>query len=167
MTKGALWVVAGFFGLCFSLFAKPANHSNILSLNDASLRLPSLTLSDGQAFSFASTFNSLEPVPPDFLPVVSMPQPQLTAAFLYVTSGKDSSNDTKDHRSEKGVDVQRSNLLNNVHGEVGFLYGRSTGKFSRDVEQGYVISELGDDKFHMTVGAFYENSSTHFPRRGN
>jgi hypothetical protein len=46
-------------------------------------------------------------------------------------------------------------LLNSAHGEVGFLYG--AGSHGVSVERGYMIGEVGDDKFHITVGASYEN----------
>jgi hypothetical protein len=49
-------------------------------------------------------------------------------------------------------------------GEVGFLYGRSSGKFGGDVMQTYMVGEVGNDKFQITVGASYEESSVRFPR---
>ncbi len=52
-------------------------------------------------------------------------------------------------------------------GEVGFFYGRSTGKFGREVKQGYILSEMGDDKTHITVGASYEETSGRVPRLGH
>jgi len=44
-------------------------------------------------------------------------------------------------------------------GEVGFLYGTSTGKHGGDVLAGYIVSGIGNDKFQLTVGASYEESS--------
>ena len=46
-----------------------------------------------------------------------------------------------------------------------FCTGTSVGsKYSREVEQGYILGEIGNDKYQINVGAFYEHSSAHFPR---
>ena len=161
MTKRALSAVAGFLGLCLPLSAQQIDRSDIFSaLNNSLLRFPSLTLSDERPFSFSGAvappllFNWMEPTLPDFLPALSTTEPQRATASA--APPKDSSKEV--------VDVRRPNLLDYVGGEVGFLYGRSTGKFGRDVEQGYFIGDVGNDKFHITVGASYENSSGRFPR---
>jgi len=57
----------------------------------------------------------------------------------------------------------RPNLIY-TGGEVGFLYGKSTGKHGGDFQQGYFIGEIGNDKFHLTVGASYEESNGRFRR---
>jgi len=44
-------------------------------------------------------------------------------------------------------------------GEVGVFYGRSSGKFKREIMQTYFLGEVGNDKFHITAGAAYEESS--------
>jgi hypothetical protein len=68
--------------------------------------------------------------------------------------------------SKEVSDVRTSNLLQNVHGEVGFMYGHSSGKFSRDIESGYIFGTTGDDHFQISAGASYEHSSGDFSRRG-
>jgi hypothetical protein len=163
MTKRALSAVAGFLGLCFPLFAQQTYRPDLFSALNNSISLPSLSLSDGQLFSFSGavappfSFTWMEPTPPDFLPALSTTAPsRASAAAAYL---KDSSKEV--------VDVQRPNLLDYAGGEVGFLYGRSTGKFGGEVEQGYFIGEVGNDKFHISVGAAYENSSGRFPRLGH
>jgi hypothetical protein len=161
VTKRALSAVAGFLGLCFPLFAQQTYRPDLFSALNNSISLPSLSLSDGQRFSFSGavappfSFNWMEPTPPDFLPALrtTAPPPRATAAAAYP---KDSSKEV--------VDLRKPNLFDYAHGEIGFLYGRSTGKFSGDVEQGYFIGEVGNDKVHITAGAFYENSSGRFPR---
>ena len=149
MTKRALSAVAGFLGLCLPLSAQQSLLPDTLSaLNTSSPRFPSLTLSDGRLFSFSSAFNWMDATPPDFLPALSTTGPPRANASA--TTGKDSSKEV--------VDVRRPNLLDYASGEVGFLYGRSIGgKHGVEVEQGYIIGEMGDDKFHITVGASYEN----------
>jgi len=162
MTKRALFAVAGFLSLCVPLSAQTYRPDLFSALNN-SLSLPSLSLSDGQRFSFwgavAAPFSLswMEPTPPDFLPALSPPLPQTaTASAAYP---KDSSKEV--------VDVRKPDLLDYATGEVGFLYGRSTGKFSGDVEQGWFTGEVGNDKFHISVGAAYENSSVRFSRFGH
>jgi len=161
MTKRARSAVAGFLGLCLPLSAQQTGRPDIFSaLDNSSLRFPSLTLSDGRLFSFSGAvappllFNWMEPTLPDFLPTLSTTEPRRATA-----SAAPPTDSSKEH-----VDIQRSNLFDYASGEVGFLYGRSTGKFGRDVEQGYFIGDVGNDKIHITVGAAYENSSGRFPR---
>ena len=157
MTKRALSAVAGFLGLSLPLSAQQTDRPDFFSaLNNSLLRFPSLALSDGQRFSFLSAFTWMEPTPPDFLPALKATAPP--RANAPAMPGKDSSKDV--------VDMQRPNLFDYASGEVGFLYGRSTGKFSREVEQGYFIGDVGNDKVHISAGASYENSSGHFPRFG-
>ena len=163
MAKRALSAAAGFLSLCLPLLAQQTDRPDVFSaMNNSFLRLPSLTLSDGGSFSFASAFNRMETTTPDFLPAFSMgsttARPQRANAVSSVTTSNDSSKEV--------VDVRRSNLLDHVSGEMGFLYGRSTGKFGGEVEQGYIIGEVGNDKFNITVGAAYEHSSGRFPRFG-
>ncbi len=49
--------------------------------------------------------------------------------------------------------------LNPVYctGEVGFVYGRWSGKGSGDYVGSYVWGEVGTDKFQITAGASFEN----------
>jgi hypothetical protein len=159
MTKRALSALAGSLGLCLPLFAQQTDRPDIFSsLNNSLLRRPSLTLLDGRLFPFSSALNWTETTTPQFLPALSAGE-KPERANASATDGKDSSKEV--------VELRRPNLLDSAHGEVGVLYGRSTGKFGREVEQGYIIGDVGDDKFHITVGASYENSSGRFPRLGH
>src|SRR5206468_92885 len=94
---------------------------------------------------------------PDFHPPLSTAAPPRANAA--VAFPKDSSKEV--------VDMRKPNLFDYATGEVGFLYGRSTGKYGVEVEQGYIIGEVGNDKFHITAGAAFENSSGHLPRLGH
>ena len=162
MTKRALFAVAGFLSLCLTLFAQQTflpDTFNALN-NNSSLRFPSLALSDGGSFSFAGAvappllFNWMETTTPVDLPALTVKGPQ-RAAYASTTSGQDS--------SKEGVDV-RPPKFGYAGGEVGVLYGRSSGKFGREVEQGYFMGEVGNDKFHITAGASYEEWNGHVPR---
>ena len=160
MARRAAFAVAGFFSVCLPLSAQQEDRIDTFStLNSSVLRHPSLTLSDGRLFSFSgavvppSFFNWMDPTP-DFLPALSAPE-QSGRATTSKTSSKDSSKEV--------VDV-RPNLFDYASGEVGFLYGRSTGKYGRDYMQGYIFGEVGDDKFRISVGASYEESNGRIPR---
>jgi len=52
-----------------------------------------------------------------------------------------------------------SSPLNQVYctGEVGFMYGRWSGKGSGDYLESYVWGQAGNDKFQITAGAAFEN----------
>jgi hypothetical protein len=164
MTKRALFAVAGFLSLCLPLSAQQPYRPDLFSALNNSISLPSLALSDGQLFSFSGavaapfSFGWMQPALPDSLPAL-----RTTAA---PTRANTAATDPKDS-SKEVVDVQRSNLFDYATGEVGFLYGRSTGKFSGDLEQGYIFGEVGNDKVHISVGAAYENSNVRFSRFGH
>ncbi|MFN2541665.1 MAG: hypothetical protein ABR514_05785 [Chthoniobacterales bacterium] len=157
MSKRGLGVMTAVLGLGWCVAAQPTNRPEKLLLNNSSPRFPSLELSDAQYFSFATAFNWLEPAATDFLPPLpTAPQP---ATIAHVESAKDS--------SKEDVDLSRKNLFDYAHGEIGFLYGRSTGKFDREVEQGYVIGTVGNDKLQITAGALFEHSSGDIRRFGH
>ncbi len=48
-------------------------------------------------------------------------------------------------------------------GEVGFFYGKSSGKFGREVEAGYIFGEVVDGNTHISAGASYEHSNGRVP----
>src|SRR5437016_5527032 len=159
MTNRAALGVIGFLSLCLSLSAQQTNRSEIFrSLNSSPPRFPSLTLSNGGFFSFSSSLSWVEPAPPDFLPGLPAAAPQRPIATSAVARARDS--------SKEAIDVQRTGLFDYAGGEVGFLYGRSTGKFGGDYKQAYIIGEVGDEKFHISAGASYEESSWRVPRFG-
>jgi hypothetical protein len=151
--------VAGFAGLCLCLSAEQTRGADQLQLDrsilDRSLlRSPSLSLEDSERFFFSTSFGWMQPTA-DFLPAFNPVQPRSVA----------SPNASRRNSLDDGVDLQSPDRIR-VGGEVGFLYGRSSGKYGREVEAGYVIGELGNDKFHLTVGTSYERSSGRIPRWG-
>jgi hypothetical protein len=159
VTRRAFPAVFGFVGLCLSLSAQQIDRPYIFSgLNNSPLRYPSLTLSDNSFFSFSSALAWMQPVSPDFLPGLPTMAPRRAVTPSSAAAARDSSKEV--------VDVQRTGLFDYAGGEVGFLYGRSTGKFGGDYKQGYIIGEVGDEKFHISVGAAYEESSFRIPRVG-
>jgi hypothetical protein len=156
MTKRALSAVAGFLGLCLPLMAEPTNRPGALeTLDDSVVCFTSLTLLNRGAFSFAS---AVETTSRDFLPPLNMAnitaRPRRAAAAL-----------PADDSSKEVVNVDRP-LFDYATGEIGFFYGRSTGKFDREIEAGYIFGEAGNEHFQISAGAAYEHFSGRFPRFG-
>ena len=170
MTKQVVLGVAAFLGLCLSLGAEqPLRVLSLAQLNSLSpqnsrplffqpavfSRLGDPLLVDGspgpttfsnrETFSLATTFN-LVGTPTSFLPTtMAMESPSRNVP---ATSSRD-----KDS-SDYPLDLRPGYY---VTGEVGFVYGRSTGKFGGDYKEGYIIGKVGNDKVHITVGASYED----------
>ena len=180
MTKRLLLGVAGFLGLCLSLDAEqPGRVLSLAQLNSLGPQnsrplffqpaafsrlgdplidgsLGPATFSSRETFSLASTFN-LVGTPTSFLPsTMAMESP---SRGVPATSSKD-----KDS-SDYPLDLRPGYY---VTGEVGFVYGRYTGKFGGDYKEGYIIGEVGNDKLHISVGASYEdwNGNGHSFRLG-
>ena len=186
MTKRAFPGVIGFLGLCLTLFAQTSHaqqtraftfdqlcRSGVVDSGSAASRPDFLSrlnssawvrsvaapaLLEGGYFSFSSALTWTQPTSPNFLPGLPTMAPQRAVATSSAVAARDSSKEV--------VDVQRSNLFDYAGGEVGFLYGRSTGKFGGETKQAYIIGEVGDDKFHISAGAAYEESSWRVPRSG-
>ena len=51
-------------------------------------------------------------------------------------------------------------------GEVGVFYGKSGGKYGREDFQTYIIGGIGNEKFQITAGAVYQESSGTIFRTG-
>jgi len=158
MTKHVPFAIAGFLALYLSsaAWAQPEPFG---SLDNSVPRLPSLALSSGVNFSFATGFQWAEATP-DFLPVLNPAQP--------VSAGKGRANaasvDLSKDSSKNVVELKRANFFDYATGEVGFLYGKSTGKYGVESEQGYIIGEVGNEHLHISAGASYENMNGHLSR---
>lgn len=182
MIKRVLPAVTAFLGLCLSLLAqetaiwrsfKPASFNlnltsasdmvegrvallqrtgSLSALNNAWSGSGPLTLVDGRLFSFPHAFGWVEAPPGGFLPA-------FTAQELPRTTSRET---LAREPGDKEVDLLHK--FDYVGGEVGVFYGRSTGKFSREVEQGYILGEVVDGNTRIGVGASYEHSSGNVPR---
>jgi hypothetical protein len=180
MTKRGLLPVVLFLGLCFSLAAQqasgsPPGHGGTFTLaqlrsmaaakNGSVLLQPSLfnsldnpvfgfPFSNRDVFSLSTTFNLMGTTPQSFLPFsTAMESPR---ASLPPTSAKDSSDRLFDPRPH----------FDYVTGEVGFMYGHSSGKFGGDYLDGYIFGEVGNDRIHISAGASYEEWNGRVPRLG-
>ncbi len=116
--------------------------------------LPVLALLDGQRLPVLSALGRMGTAPLDLPPVASLRVAHVQKANVSPVYGKDSPGDVI------------SSPSNPIHygGEVGFLYGHSSGKFGGDLMQTYMMGEVGNDKFQINVGAAYEESSGRIPR---
>jgi hypothetical protein len=179
VTKRGLLPVVVFLGLCFSLgrqaSGSPPGHGGAFTLaqlrsmaaanNGSVLLQPNLfngldnpvfgfPFSNREVFSLATTFNLVGTTPRSFLPF--SPAMESPRASLPETAAKDSSDRLFNLRP----------TFDYVTGEVGFLYGRSTGKFGGDYMQGYIFGEVGNERIHISAGASYEEWNGRVPRWG-
>lgn len=169
MTKRLLLGVAGFLGLCLSLDAEqPGRVLSLAQLNSLGPQnsrplffqpaafsrlgdplidgsLGPATFSSRETFSLATTFN-LVGTPTSFLPA--------TMAMESPSRGVPAASSRDKDSSDYPLDLRPGYY---VTGEVGFVYGRYTGKFGGDYKEGYIIGEVGNDKLHISVGASYED----------
>jgi len=172
MTKPVVVGVAVFLSLCFSLGAEqPARTLSLAQLSSlapqssrSSFLQPAIlsklddplltdgalgptTFSNRETFSLATTFNLLG-TPTSFLPTtMAMQAPGHTVPATY-SKDKDS--------PDYPLDLRPGYY---VTGEVGFMYGRYTGKFGGDYKEAYILGQVGNDKLQITVGASYEDSN--------
>lgn len=159
MLNRALFAIAGFVALSLGLSVQqlwatePFNVDGITL--GPTLQSPPLSLNDRQTFFFSTSFGWLEPTQ-DFLPTFKPAQPR-SASFSNTVDPK--------NFVDNGVELRTADRLQ-VGGEIGFVYGRSSGKYGVEYEGGYVIGELGNDKFHLTVGTSYERYNWRTPRWG-
>jgi hypothetical protein len=118
---------------------------------------PSNGITD-RSYDFASSWVQLGFTSVDFLPAASFSSPQSpaqgpSAGRGHRTEGKDLGVDPKDSPDE----MLRSSA-NPIYygGEVGFLYGRWSGKGGGDMWETYVVGTVGNDKFQITAGASFD-----------
>jgi hypothetical protein len=155
MTKRALFAVAGFFGLCLSLSAQtPEQFLFDNALNRPFLQVPSLTLGDQERFFFSTAFGGLQPTS-QFLPTFSAIDSPVAPPSL----------SRQEYSRDDVVELQSTSRIR-YGGEMGFLYGKSTGKYGREDFQTYIIGTVGTDKFSITAGYLHQESSGRFQRWG-
>ena len=154
MTKRALLAVAAFFGCCLSLSAQQMQSAEQLLFDGSTLNRPFLTLADRERFSFMTAFNWQTPL--DFLPFFTPAEPRSVASSS-ISDPKDSLDNAVQMRTRDRVYVS---------GEVGFLYGKSSGKYGREDFETHIIGTVGNEKFSITAGILHQESSGRVPRWG-
>lgn len=180
MNKGAFTVVLGFLSLCLPLAAQQTEDETItleqlrstVALDTASALtlyqpdifstvdsavlihgLPVPTLLDGRRLPVSSTLARMGMTPLNLFPIALVSAADVPNASPI--SGKDSPGELENLRSNR--DFYSS-------GEMGFLYGTTTGKFGYETKQAYIQGTVGNDKFQITAGVSSEESSWRFPR---
>ncbi len=182
MIKSALPSVAAIFALCVSLSAQESTSSNVSkspsltlvraspstmvqesvtlkrtgsfgALNNLWYGRGPLTIGDGRLFSFPGTFGWVEGTPGDILPYFTPEAP------LNVNP----ENTLAREPGPKSFDLFRK--PDYAGGEVGFFFGKSIGgKYSRQVEAGYILGQIIEGNTQITVGASYGHESGKAPR---
>jgi len=186
MIKSALILGLGFFGFCLPLAAQQtsrierskAQTTALRQLRPSALDTPArLTLSRPEFFSpihgsvltdfpLMLAFLDREPLPASSeldrmgIPPLDYFQDDLPSA-ADVEQANAATIDGKDSPSDI-VSPPLSPIY--YSGELGVFYGRSSGKFGREIMQTYFLGEVGNEKFHITVGAAYEESNGRLPR---
>lgn len=172
----ALFAGAGFVCVCATLAAGPlaalsdglpptapdAEIAPVFAEANVSLArawpgLPTLGLTDGGQFSYPGAFGWVEATA-EFLPEFRPVQPRR----VRVARVKPSLTAKGDSLVELGE--EKPDLFY-TGGEVGFVYGRYTGKDGGAIKHGYFLSEIGNEKFHLTVGASFTEDEGRYGNR--
>src|SRR6266404_6600029 len=150
MMKRALLAVTALLGLSQGL---PAQSPQQLfygpSALDSSALSPWASLENRNQFFFSSAFGSMRTTP-EFLPAFD-PSAPLSTSYL-PTDNKNSIDRIVDLRAPDRVQFG---------GEIGFLYGKSSGNngFGREDFAGYIIGTVGNDKFSITAGYYHQETT--------
>ena len=146
MMKRALVALAGLVCVGYSASAQSFFGGGLL--DQPSINSPWALLDSQDRFSFSTAFGSMRQSP-EYLPVFNPSEPLSTN---YYSADNKSSVD-------RVVDLHpRSDIR--FGGEIGFLYGKSTGSgLGREDFAGYVIGTVGNDKFSITAG-YYRQETT-------
>jgi iron complex outermembrane receptor protein len=118
--------------------------------------LPALTLLDGQRFPIWDALGRPGMTPFGLFPVAFLSAVEVQKVNASPMYGTDSPGGVVNLRLNRDYSG----------GEMGVLYGKSSGKFGREEKQSYILGGVGDEKFHITAGAAYEESSGRAPRLG-
>ena len=185
MVRRVLSVAVGLLGVCFAVAAQQTNwraatqndpptalnlyQPKIFSVKDSSLLFhkgPVYAWSDGGWLASNNALAEIGMASLELFPVAYLP-PNTSG----VATGKkgsataDSSRGTfeSDGKGLPGVMMSPPDQVY-YSGEVSVLYGRWTGKGGGDLMQSYILGTVGNDKFQISVGAEYDESSGHSAR---
>jgi hypothetical protein len=71
--------------------------------------------------------------------------------------------DGKDYSSAESLVAEKASLAW-TGGEVGFMFGHSSGKFGGDEFTSYITGGVGNEHMQINVGASYQEFNGHFSR---
>jgi hypothetical protein len=153
MMKRALFGLAGFLGLCLPALAQSPLFGGGL-FDRPSINSPWASLESQDRFMFSTAFGSMRATE-QYLPSFNPSEP-LRTAYL----APDNKNSV-----DRVVDLRAPNRIQ-IGGEMGFLYGKSTGShgFGREDYAGYIIGTVGNDKFSITAGYYRQETNSNSPR---
>jgi hypothetical protein len=156
MIRRTLWAVVGLVGLSQSLPAQPPEEFfNGSLLDQPSISSPWLSLESRDRFMFSTAFGSMRRTE-QYLPDFDATDP-LTSAYLLPGDSKNS--------IDRIVDLRAPNRIH-FGGEIGFLYGKSSGNhgFGREDYAGYIIGTVGNERFSLSVSYYRQETSFSGPR---
>jgi len=178
MIKRALLVALGFLAFCFPLAAQQMSPSldassafafyrpEIFSTVDSLAlidRLPVLNFLDGTRLPVSSEMGRMGTAPVEFPSLTYMSVAYVSAAKVRrVNAAQVSGKDGKDSSAEV---MSAPSAPYYYGGEIGFMYGHSSGKFGGDEFGTYIDGTVGNDKFQINAGASYQEWNGRFPRR--
>ena len=149
MMKRALFALAGFLASQSPGFAQPsAPFFGGTLFEQPAVISPWASLDSQDRFFLSSGFGSMRTTQ-EFLPTLDSNQPLSSA---YMTSDSKNSLD-------RMVEFHPTSKIQ-YGGELGFLYGKSTGRYGREDFAGYIIGTVGNDKFSITAG-YYRQETTY------
>jgi hypothetical protein len=150
MMKRAFLAMAGLLCLASSL---PAQFFGGGLFDQPSINSPWLSLESQDRFMFSTAFGSMRTTQ-EFLPPFNPAEPM---SYGYLAPDNKSSFD-------RIVDLRKRSDIR-FGGEIGFLYGKSTGSgFGREDKAGYIIGTVGNDKFSITAGYYRQETNFSGPR---
>lgn len=153
MIRRVLFAVAGMVALCQPLVARSPEQL-LLDGDTFDHQQPWASLENRDRFFFSSAFGSMRSTQ-EFLPDFDPSEP-LSMAYLPSRDSKDS--------LDRMIDLEAQSKIR-FGGEVGFLYGKSTGNYGREDFAGYIMGTVGNDKFSINVGYLHQESTFNVPRR--
>ena len=157
MTKRALFAVVGFLGLSLAASQRAQGSEQVsfdgATLEPSSVRLPSLGLEDHDRFFFSTAFGGARPTA-HYLPTYYPWEPQYGA------------HGARPGRRNPVDDIVDLRAPARIHfgGEIGFLYGKSTGTYGREDVAGYIIGTVGNESFSINVGYLRQETTFEHPR---
>ena len=143
---------------------------NVVSAPNASLLFhngPVRAWSDGAQLASEGALAQIGMAPLGLFPVAYLAPSDIGPAPIRkpgAASNSRSQNSAVDGKDLPGEMI--NSPLNQVYytGEVGFVYGRWSGKGNGDYWQNYVWGQVGNDHFQINAGASFENSSGNSPK---
>jgi hypothetical protein len=143
---------------------------NVVSASNASLLFhngPVRTWSDGAQLASENALAQIGMAPLGLFPLTYLAPSDVGPAPMQkpsAASNSRSQNSAVDGKDSLGEMI--SSPLNQVYytGEVGFVYGRWSGKGNGDYWQNYVSGQVGNDHMQINAGASFENWSGSSPK---